>query len=120
MRTMQLLDDLHFQENNPVADPLYVDKEGRILRFGLRPHQTIVEHVVPNSPFYVVVLRGHGIFTDGSGQETRVGPHTLLVFDPGEQHAVRALDEEFIFVGFLHGAPGTREGRTGGELGRTG
>ena len=116
---MQLLDDLKFQATNPVADPLFVDKDGRILRFCLRPHQTIVEHEVPHSPVYVLVLQGHGVFTDGSGQETRVGPHALLVFDPGEKHTVRALDEELVFVGVLHGAPGTREGRTGGELGRT-
>jgi quercetin dioxygenase-like cupin family protein len=115
---MQLLDHLRFQEMNPVADPLFVDKEGRILRFCLRPGQSIIEHEVPHSPFYVVVLQGHGIFTYG-GQEMRAGPYALLVFDPGEKHSVRALDEEFVFVGFLHGAPGTREGRTGGELGRT-
>jgi hypothetical protein len=32
----------------------------------------------------------------------------LLVFDPGEDHFVRALDE-LVFVGFLHGAPGAQK-----------
>ena len=118
MRTMQLLDNLKFQEENPVADPLYVDKDGRILRFCLKPQQSIVEHSVPTSPFYVVVLKGRGIFTDGSGREESMGPNSLMVFDPGENHTVRALDEELVFVGFLHGVPGMREDRVGGELGR--
>jgi hypothetical protein len=29
------------------------------------------------------------------------------VFEPGEQHTVRALDN-LVFVGFLHGAPGAQ------------
>jgi len=119
MRTMQLLDDLKFQDENPVADPIYVDKDGRILRFCLKPQQSIVEHSVPHSPFYVVVLKGRGIFTDGSGRAETMEPNSLMVFDPGESHSVRALDEELVFVGFLHGAQGMREGRVGGELGRS-
>jgi quercetin dioxygenase-like cupin family protein len=115
---MQLLDNLKFQDRNPDADPLLVDKDARILRFCLQPHQSIVEHMVPHSPFYVVVLKGHGIFVDGSGKETRVGPNALLVFEPGESHAVRAQNEELVFVGFLQGVPGMREDRVGGELGR--
>jgi quercetin dioxygenase-like cupin family protein len=113
-----MLENLQFQDRNPDADPLLVDKDVRILRFSLRPRQVIAEHTVPHSPFYVVVLKGHGVFTDGSGKETRVRPNDLLVFEPGESHAVRAEDEELVFVGFLQSAPGMREGRVGGELGR--
>jgi hypothetical protein len=28
----------------------------------------------------------------------------LLVFDPGEDHAIRALDGELVFLVILHGA----------------
>jgi hypothetical protein len=28
-----------------------------------------------------------------------------LIFEPGEVHAIRAQDEELVFVAFLHGAP---------------
>jgi hypothetical protein len=36
-----------------------------------------------------------------------VGSNTLLVFEPGEQHSVHALDN-LVFLGFLHGAPGAQ------------
>ncbi len=117
MRTMQLLDELKFKENEPSAEPLLVDKDGRILRFCLQPHQHIVAHSVPHSPFYVVVLKGQGVFTDGNGKEEQIGPNSLMVFDPGEKHSVRALDEYLVFVGFLLGVPGTREERVGGRMG---
>jgi len=117
MRTMHLLEELKFKEGEPLAEPLLVDKDGRILRFCLQPHQSIVEHNVPNSPFYVIVLKGEGIFADSSGKEEKIGPHSLMVFDPGENHSVRALNEELVFVGFLQGVPGTREERVGGVMG---
>ncbi len=119
MKTMSMLDHVHFRDENPIADPLYVDKDGRILLFSLKPGQSIVEHNVPHSPFYVVVLKGAGIFTDGNDSEERLGPNSLLIFDPSENHSVRALDEELVFVGILHGVPTMREDRVGGDLGRT-
>ena len=42
----------------------------------------------------------------------------LVVFDAAENHSVHALDENLIFVSFLHGIPTTRPGKVGGELGR--
>ena len=118
MRTIQLLEDLEFHDDNPYAQPLLVDKAGRILRFTLRPAQSIAEHDAPHSPFYVIVLKGHGMFAGGDGQEYRFGPNSLLIFDPGENHAIRALDEELVFVGFLQGVPGTRPEKVGGEIAR--
>ncbi len=116
MRTMNLLDELQFHEHDPYAEPLYVDQAGRILRFTLLPGQIIKEHNAPKSPFYIVVLKGHGLFAGGDGQEQRFGPQALLVFDPGENHQIRAEDEELVFVGFLHGVEAARPGKVGGKL----
>lgn len=116
MRTMQLLEDLEFHDRGPYAQPLLVASWGRILRFTLKPGQSIREHNAPNSPFFVVVLKGEGVFAGGDGKEQRVGTNSLLIFDPGEDHSVRALDEELVFVGFLHGVPGARPGRVFGEI----
>ncbi len=55
MRTTHLLEDLEFHESAPNAAPLYVDEHGRVLRFTLKPGQSIREHDAPHSPFYVVV-----------------------------------------------------------------
>jgi quercetin dioxygenase-like cupin family protein len=101
MNTYQLLQNPSFRDQNPIAEPLAVGQHGRILRFMLKPGQSIREHNVPSSPFFVVVLQGQGIFTGGDGQEQQVGPNTLLTFEPGEEHSVRALDEALVFVGLL-------------------
>lgn len=105
MHVFQLMEQLEFHTPNPYAQPLHVSEDGRILRFMLKPGQSIRTHNAPHSPFYAVVLAGEGIFSDGEGQEQRAGPNTLLVFGPGESHTVRALDSELVFVGFLHGIP---------------
>lgn len=119
MKVVHRVSEARFREHSPNSEPLYFDAHGRILRFSLRPGQSIKEHEVPASPFYVVVLKGHGVFTDGEGREHRVGPDTLLIFDPGENHSVRAEDEDLVFLSFLHGVPGTPPGKEGGTLGRT-
>src|SRR5690606_36094293 len=62
MKSQQLLDDLEFHQSVPFAQPLFVRSDGRILRWMLKPGQQIREHSVPHSPFYVVVLKGHGMF----------------------------------------------------------
>jgi quercetin dioxygenase-like cupin family protein len=79
-----------------------------VLLFRLKPEQSFREHNAPSSPFYVVVLSGRGVFAGGDGVGQTFGPNTLLVFDPGEKHIIRALDE-LVFVGFLHGAPGAQK-----------
>ncbi len=103
MQSINLLSKEQFSEKHSHAEPLHVDKNGRVILFTLKPGQTISEHNAPSSPFYVVVISGKGVFTGGSGIEQTVGPDTLLVFDPGENLSVRTLGEELVFVGFLHG-----------------
>lgn len=107
MKSIDLFENWQFENKGPHAEPLHVDRNGRAILFTLKPEQTIREHNAPSSPFYVVVLGGRGIFAGGDGIERLVGPNTLLVFEPGEQHTVRALDE-LACIGFLHGAPGAQ------------
>jgi quercetin dioxygenase-like cupin family protein len=118
MKTTLLLEGVKFDAPEPHAEPLYVDKDGRAILFALKPGQTIKEHNAPNSPFYAVVLKGQGLFAGGDGKEQLLGPHTLLVFDAKENHTIRALNEELVFVGFLRGAAGNVSEKKGGRLGR--
>jgi hypothetical protein len=62
------------------------------------------------------VVDGAGGCAGSDGVEREFGPNAILIFDKGETHAVRALDEELVFVGFLHGVEGTRPGKVGGLL----
>jgi quercetin dioxygenase-like cupin family protein len=105
MKTMQLLERPEFHDKNPYAQPLWVAEDGRILRFALRPGQSVREHSAPHSPVYIVVLKGEGMFAGADGQEQQFGPNALLIFNAGEEHSVRALNEELVFVTFLHEAP---------------
>ena len=116
MKSMQLLAQLEFHDTNPYAEPLYVDENIRVLRFTLKANQSIVEHNAPHSPFNVVVLKGRGMFAGSDGKEQLLGPNSLLTFDPGENHTIKALDEPLVFVGFLHGAPKAKGGRPGGKM----
>jgi len=60
-----------------MAQPLHVDPNGRAILFTLKPGQSLREHNLPNSPFYVVILRGRGVLTGGDGVEQTFGPDTL-------------------------------------------
>jgi quercetin dioxygenase-like cupin family protein len=86
----------------------WTDKDGQSFFFTLKPDQTIREHNAPSSPFFVVILKGKGIFAGGDGVGHTCEPNTLLMFDAGEQHTIRSV-EELVFVGFLHGAPGAQK-----------
>jgi quercetin dioxygenase-like cupin family protein len=108
MKCINLFENWKFDDKGPHAEPLHVDRNGRAILFTLQHEQTIRAHNVPSSPFFAIIVEGQGIFTGGDDVEQVVGPNTLLVFEPGEQHTVRALDN-LVFVGFLHGAPGAQK-----------
>ena len=112
MKPVQLLEELKFHDKNPYAEPLFVAEDGRILRFALRPSQVIREHSAPHSPVYIVVLKGRGMFAGADGQEEQFGPNALLIFEAGENHSARALDEDLVFVTFLREAPEARSTET--------
>jgi quercetin dioxygenase-like cupin family protein len=105
MQSLSIHDNPVFHDTNPYAEPLFVAPTGRVLRFALRPGQTVREHTAPSSPVYLVTLEGTGLFSGENGEEQRFGPGTLLIYDVGERHAIRAEDEELVFLAFLHGAP---------------
>ncbi len=105
MQSLSIYEYPVFHDSNPYAEPLFVAPTGRILRFALRPGQTVREHTAPSSPVYLVTLQGAGLFSGENGEEQRFGPGTLLIYDAGERHAIRAEDEELVFLAFLHGAP---------------
>jgi quercetin dioxygenase-like cupin family protein len=104
MKTIQLFDALQFHEKNPYSQPLCMDAQGRVFRFALRPGQSIREHNTPDSPLYLIVLDGHGIFSGSDEREIECGTGTLLIFDPGENHTLRARDRDLILIGFMHNA----------------
>ncbi len=105
MKSVNLLENLTFGDKDPHAEPIYSARDGRAILFTLKPGQSIPEHNAPSTPFFVVVLKGKGVFAGSNGDTHTYGPNTLLVFDAGENHLIRAINEELVFIGFLHGSP---------------
>ena len=105
MKAITLLNDVEFHDKDPNAEPLFVSAEARVLRFALRPGQVVREHNAPHSPVIVTVLQGHGLFAGGDGVEQEYGPNDLLIFNVGENHSIRAQNEDLLFVVFLREAP---------------
>ena len=106
MKTIPLMENWEFHDKDPYAQPLFVAYDGRILRFALRPGQIVREHQAPHSPVYIVMLKGQGMFAGPDGKEQQLGPNALIIFEAGENHSIRALDEDLVFVTFLHGVTG--------------
>lgn len=111
MKTFAIFDNVIFNDTNPHAESLYFDQNSRILRFALKPGQAVREHNAPHSPVNIVILQGQGLFAGEDGVEQRLGPQTTILFDPGENHVIRALDEPLVFLVILREAPNpNREG----------
>jgi hypothetical protein len=49
------------------------------------------------------------MFSGADGKEEQYGPDTLITFDASENHSIRALNEDLVFLAFLHGAPGYQQ-----------
>ena len=108
MKTLHILASPQGHHDRPVvAKPLLVEESGRVLRFTLKPNQRIQEHRAPRSPIHIVVLEGKGMFAGEDGREVLLGHNALVVFAAGEVHTVRSLEEELVFVAFLHKVEGT-------------
>ena len=105
MKSLALLEKPSFHDKNPFAEPLYVSDEARILRFALKPGQVVREHAAPHSPVFISVLKGQGMFAGPDEHEQQFGPTALIIFDAGENHSIRALNEDLIFLTFLREAP---------------
>ena len=105
MKTFALLENLEFHDDMAYAQPLFVNEDGRVLRFTLRPGQAVKEHEAPHSPVYIMIVKGVGLFAGADGAEQRLGPENLIVFNSGEKHSLRADKEELVCIVILHGAP---------------
>ena len=100
-----MLENVEFHAKSPYAEPLFVSDEARILRFTLRPGQVVHEHNAPHSPVFVTVLQGRGLFAGADGVSQSFGPNSLVIFDTGENHSIRALNEDLVMLLFLREAP---------------
>lgn len=105
MKSLSLVQNVKFHAEAPYAEPLFVSDEARILRFALRPGQVVQEHNAPHSPVIVTVLKGQGLFAGADGVWQQLGSNSLIIFGAGENHSIKAVNEDLIFMIFLREAP---------------
>ena len=105
MEIINLMEGIKFNDSHPIAHPIHVDKNGRVLQFALKPGQVLKEHSSPSSPVYLLVLKGEGVFKGGGDSQATAVPGSILIYDVNEKHSVKAGDEELVFVAILHGSP---------------
>ncbi len=105
MRTFDLFAGVEFNERNAHAESLHSNEEERALRFALLSEQEIKAHEAPHSPVHLIIIQGRGMFTGVDGVERECGEGMMVVFDAGETHSVRALDEKLVFIAILKENP---------------
>lgn len=105
MKKMNLLENQEFNDLNPHVQTLLANNHNRIMRFMLKPGQLLKEHQSPSSAVNIVVLEGHGLFSDAEGNTQELGPLDLIVYEPGEKHAVQALEQNLVFLAILKESP---------------
>ena len=105
MEYVNLMEGIKFNESHPIAQSIHADKNGRLLQFALKPGQELKEHSSPSSPVYLLVLKGEGVFKGENDSQATAGPGSILIYDIGEKHSVKAGDNELVFVASLHGSP---------------
>lgn len=98
MRTIEPLEEIIFNESTAHAESLHSNEEGRALRFAFLPEQEIAAHEAPHSPIHLSILQGRGMFTGSDGVERECSEGMMVIFDSGEEHSVRALDEKLVYV----------------------
>ena len=105
MRTIDLFEDVIFSERKAHAESLHSNEEGRALRFAFLPDQKIESHEAPHSPIHLVIIQGRGMFAGADGVERECSEGMMVIFDSGEKHTVRALDEKLVYVAIYKESP---------------
>lgn len=105
MRLINPKEGISFNQDHAIAEPIFINKNNRILRFSLLPGQSIKEHKSPSSPVFINIIKGRGIFWGEDGVKKEVGSESMIIFKQNEVHGISALDEELVFIALLHGSP---------------
>ena len=105
MKVINPNENINFNEEHAIAEPLFINKNNRLLRFSLLPGQSIKEHRSPSSPVFISIIKGRGVFWGEDGEKKEVDSDSIIIFTQNETHGISALDEELVFLALLHGSP---------------
>ena len=76
----------------------------RMVIFRIEPGQQVAPHTSP-STVVLSVVSGSGVVLAGDG-ERAVRAGEIVVYEPGELHGMRALDEQLVIAAIIAPRPG--------------
>ena len=117
MKVTDLLADLEYHDADVYAQPLYVSREGRVLRFMLKRGQGIRQHNAPSSPFYVVMLKGRGCLRTPMALKSRSAQAHFCFLIRAKTMPFKRWTKNWSSLVFCT-VPGHTGERVGGEMGR--
>jgi quercetin dioxygenase-like cupin family protein len=94
------------QEKRPATKILHADEGIRVVAFTVAPGQSIPSHVNAGT-VSLVVLEGSGVFHGRDGEQVRLGPGQMVIYEPDEPHAITGNGEMLRFVAFITTGPQT-------------
>ena len=104
MKSLSLLENVEFHAQSPYAEPLFVSDEpvSYASRCGqARSCRSTMRRIHP------CLLRccKAGDCSRAPMVSAAFGPNSLVIFDAGENHSIRALNEDLVVLVFLREAP---------------
>ena len=99
METIDVLDQINFADTKPVIRTLLPGPGPRVVLLCLRAGQGIPEHTAANA-ITVQALAGRVTFYDGPA-EVEIKSGTLLRMEPGQPHALSAVEDSALLVTVL-------------------
>jgi quercetin dioxygenase-like cupin family protein len=91
----------------PATSVISDQPDARLVVFRIAPGQAVAPHRNA-STVILTVLAGSGVVTGGDS-ESVVSAGCVVVYEPNEQHGMRAVDEELVLVATIAPRPGARD-----------
>lgn len=92
--------------DRPATSLLHDAPDVRLVAFRIAPRQAVPAHTNP-STVVLTVVSGSG-FVSGQQGERAVRVGDVAAYEPNEEHAMRAADEELVLLAAIAPRPGSR------------
>ena len=89
----------------PAMAVIHDSPEARLVVFRIAPAQQVAPHH-SKSRVMIQVLEGSGILS-GADSEMDCAAGELVTYEPGEQHGMRAVDQELLLLATITPRPGS-------------
>ncbi len=93
--------------NKPATAVIHDSSDARLVVFRIRPGQQVPPHHNA-STVMIQVLEGSGTISGAHGVERACAKGDIVIYEPGEQHGMKADKEEFLLLATIAPRPASR------------